>query len=346
MPKPVKMRWGKKPKLRDVAKAAGVSPATVSRVLNNPKIVRPTVQQKVRRAIVSLGFTPDPAARALKSRKSRTVGAVVPTLGVAIFAEGTGALQSGLRDHGYTLLIASSEYDSERERQEIGVFLDRGVDGIILVGDRFADDIEALAQRHDIPIITTYISESSRRIPAIGVDNSQAMREVTDYLIELGHREFAIVTDSTRSNDRTAARRDGVLRALRANGIRLTPNRIVEVPYSIANGRAALRMLLQAAPQTTAIVCTSDALAIGVIAESKTLGLVVPRDLSVTGCDDIEISAHTDPPLTSVNMPAAEIGRLAADHLSALMSGLRVPLVNQLPARLVIRSSAAAPRRR
>ena len=343
MPKAVKMRWGERPKLQDVAKAAGVSPATVSRVLNNPKIVRPAVQQKVRRAISSLGFTPDAAARALKSRRSRTVGAVVPTLGVAIFAEGIGALQSRLRDHGYTLLIASSEYDREKERQEIGVLLDRGVDGIVLVGDRFADDVEALARRYDIPLLTTYISKSSRRIPAIGADNGQAMREVTEHLIELGHREFSVVTDAAKSNDRTAARRDGVVRALAAKGIKLSPNRIVKVPYSIASGRASLRTLLRTSPEATAIVCTSDALAIGVIAESKTLGMVVPRDVSVTGCDDIEISAHTDPPLTTINMPAAEIGQLAADHLSALMSGSPVPLVNQLPARLVIRNSSAAP---
>ncbi len=343
MPKVTETSRGYKPKLQDVARAAGVSPATVSRVLNNPKIVRPAVQQRVRRAIISLGFMPDAAARALKSRKSRTVGAVVPTLGVAIFADGIGAMQNRLRDHGYTLLIANSEYDRDKELQEVGVLLDRGVDGIVLVGDRFADDVETLVRRYAVPLLTTYVCESTRGIPAVGINNSQAMRDLTEHLIGLGHREFGVVTDAAKPNDRTEARRDGVLQALAAHEIDLSPDRIVEVSYSISNGRAALRRLVSICPEMTAIVCTSDALAIGVLAESKTLGISVPRDLSVTGCDDIEISTHTDPPLTTVNVPAAEIGRLAADHVAALISGSLVPMGNQLPARLVIRGSSAAP---
>ena len=336
---------GEKPKLNDVAKKAGVSPATVSRVLNNPQIVRPAVQQKVRKAIVALGFTPDAAARALKSRKSRTVGAVVPTLGVAIFADGIGALQGRLRDHGYTLLIANSEYDRDKELQEICVLLDRGVDGVVLVGDRFADDVDRLVRRHNIPLLTTYIYQSERGIPAVGINNSQALRELAEHLIGLGHREFGIVTDAAKPNDRTRARLDGVMEALSANGMELGADRIVEVSYSISNGRAALRRLISVCPEVTAIMCTSDALAIGVLAECKTLGISVPRNLSVTGCDDIEMAAHTNPPLTTVNVPAAEIGRLAADHIAALISGSQVPMSNPLPARLVIRGSSAAPKR-
>ena len=344
MPKATNRGPRGRPKLTDVARAAGVSPATVSRVLNNPKIVRPTIQAKVRRAIVSLGFTPDAAARALKSRRSRTIGVVVPTLGVAIFADGIGALQGRLREHGYTLLVANYEYDAEKELQEISVLLDRGVDGVVLVGDGFAPRARTLARRHDASLVTTYVCKSRHGIPAVGIDNAEVMCRMTQYLIGLGHREFGIITDAAETNDRTQARCNGVLKALKEGGIHLGESRIVKVTYSVANGRAGLRKLMASDPAVTAVVCTSDALAVGALAESKALGLLVPKDLSITGFDDIDISAHTDPPLTTVNVPAFDIGRLAADHVVASIAGLAVPMSSNLPARMVIRASCAAPR--
>lgn len=125
----------KRSKLSDVARAAGVSPATVSRVLNHPDIVRPDLQAKVRRAIAELGYTPDAMARALSLGRSNTIGAIIPTLGMTVFANGTVALQKRLREYNYTLLIANAEYDPERELEEIKVLLERGVDGLVLVGD-------------------------------------------------------------------------------------------------------------------------------------------------------------------------------------------------------------------
>ena len=334
-----------RPKLKDVARAAGVSPATVSRVLNNPKIVRPTIQAKVQRAIISLGFTPDAAARALKSRRSRTIGAVVPTLGVAIFADGIGALQGRLREHGYTLLVANSEYEPEKELQEISVLLDRGVDGIVLVGDAFSSGVKVLAKRHDASLVTTYVGKSRHGIPAVGIDNAEVMYRMTQYLSGLGHREFGIITDEAKTNDRTRARCNGALKALKEGGIRLGESRTVKVTYSVASGRAGLRKLMASDPAVTAVLCTSDALALGALAESKALGLLVPKDLSITGFDDIEISAHTDPPLTTVKMPAFEIGCLAADHIVASIAGQAVPMSTNLFAQMVIRESCAAPRR-
>ena len=164
------------------------------------------------------------------------------------------------------------------------------------------------------------------------------------YLLDLGHREFGIITDAAMRNDRTEARREGIVKALGEAGIRIGKARIVQVAYSVANGRSALRKLIATNPEVTAIMCTSDALAIGALAESRALGLVVPRDLSITGYDDIDMAAHTDPPLTTVNVPALDIGRLAADHLIAAIGGLPSPMSSELPAAIVIRGSCAPPR--
>lgn len=333
-----------KAKLSDVAKAAGVSPATVSRVLNNPKIVRAPLRERVEAAIAALGFRPHAAARALKSRRSLTIGAVVPTLDVAVFAAGIAAIQARLRQDGYTLLVASSDYNPRQELAEIRVLLERGVDGVIVVGDAFSREAVRLARERKVPLVTTYVSTARQGIPAVGIDNAAAMATLVRHLVGLGHRQFGVLTDAAARNDRTRARRAGIFRALGEAGIDLPSSRIVEIPYSVANGRRGLASIMALHPEITAVICTSDLLAIGALAESRALGYRVPRDLSITGYDDIDMAANTEPPLTSVHVPASEIGRLAADHVLALVAGAEVPPPAALPAPLVIRSSAAMPR--
>ncbi len=334
----------KRPKLSDVAREAGVSPATVSRVLNHPGIVRPDLQAKVRRAITALGYAPDAVARALSLGRSSTIGAVIPTLGMTVFANGTAALQSRLREHGYTLLITNSEYDGDRELEEIKVLLERGVDGLVLVGDMVSAAAVTLAGQYRVPVITTYVNESQFAVPAIGIDNAEAMNRVLQLLLDLGHREFGVITDVAPHNDRQRARRRGLFAAFQTAGISLAPRRIAEVPYSVANGRSAFRRLMTMEPDVTAVICSSDAFAIGALAESRVLGLNVPRDVSVTGYDDVDISLHTDPPLTTVNVPAAMIGRLAADHIVAALNGWTPPATTKLPTQIMIRGSSAPPR--
>jgi transcriptional regulator with XRE-family HTH domain len=195
-----------KAKLSDVARAAGVSPATVSRVLNNPSIVRAALRQRVEAAIDVLGFRPHAAARTLKSRRSLTIGAVVPTLDVAIFASGISAIQARLREDGYTLLVASSDYNSRRELEEIRVLLERGVDGIIVVGDAFSREAVRLAREREVPLVTTYVSKARVGVPAVGIDNAEAMVQLVRHLLGLGHREFGVLTDASARNDRTRAR--------------------------------------------------------------------------------------------------------------------------------------------
>lgn len=334
----------RRPKLSDVARMAGVSPATVSRVLNHPDIVRPDLQTRVRRAIAELGYAPDAMARALSLGRSNTIGAVIPTLGMTIFANGTAALQSRLREHNYTLLIANAEYDSDRELEEIRVLLERGVDGLVLVGDRISAEALTLTQQYRVPLVTTYVSKSQFSVPAIGIDNAEAMHQVLQMLLDLGHREFGVITVYPAHNDRQQARRRGLFAAFEAAKVPLPSHRVAEVPYSVTHGRAAFRRLMTADPNITAVICSSDAFAIGALAESRMLGLSVPRDVSITGYDDVDIALHTDPPLTTVNVPAALIGRLAADHIVATLHGRPPPPTTRLPAQLVVRGSTAPPR--
>lgn len=336
-----------RPRLVDVARLAGVSLATASRALNQPEIVRPAIRERVQEAVMTLAYSPDRMAKALSSGKSRIIGAIVPTLGNAVFAHGVEALQERLGERGYTLLLSNSQYDPERELRQVGAFLEQGVDGMVLVGDLFAPEVLPLIKRRGVPLVTTYVCASRHGIPAIGIDNSGATRETTEYLLGLGHRRFAIVANTALPNDRSQARLEGMLSALSDHGIHVAPNSIVEVTLpTIANGRRAFVTLLAANPRLTAILCTTDALAVGALAEARNLGIRIPKDLSVVGFDDVEIAAEVDPPLTTVNVPAAEISRLAADRLVSAIAGNSVPMMTQLAARLIIRGSTDRVRRR
>lgn len=339
-----KVRPHARVKIEDVAKKANVSAATVSRVLNHPEIVRPALRDKVMRYITDLSYTPDSAARALKSRRMRTIGAIVPTLGLGIFAEGVEALQNRLSESGYTLFIANSQYDQRRELQEMQSLIDRGIDGIVLVGGSHGRELRAQVEQAGVPVITTYVSKASGGIPAIGIDNERAAREMTQYLLGLGHVRLGAIANIPPSNDRSRARLEGIQRALSSAGIRIKPTQIIRADHSLVQGRSALRQLLTDHPETTAVICTTDTLAIGAIAEARKMGLSVPRTLSITGFDDVELSAQVDPPLTTISVPAAEIGHSAADYLINAIAGRPVPKSVVLPYRLVMRASTAPPR--
>jgi LacI family transcriptional regulator len=326
--------------VQDVARKANVSTATVSRVLNQPDRVSPEVRERVRQTIEALRYTPDGAARALRSRRTRTVGVVIPTLSVGVFAEGVEAMQIRLAEYGYTLLIASSQYDMARERHEINTLIERGVDGLLLVGNIHGAETYESIRSHRIPFLTTYICEAGENVPAVGIDNVHAAREVTEYLIGLGHRHFGVIANMQQSNDRSIARVLGIQEALAAAHIPLPSGMVYKAGHSLSEGRQGLRALMGADPALTAVVCTTDTLAIGALAEARAMGWPVPGKLSVTGFGGIELAAHVEPPLTTVDDATDIIGRVAVDHLMRLVQGEPIEPATRLPSRLVLRGSS------
>ena len=318
---------------------ANVSTATVSRVINQPERVRPELRERVRRSIEALNYTPDGAARALRSRRTRTIGVVIPTLSVGVFAEGVEAMQIRLAEYGFTLLIASSQYDMVRERHEIDTLVERGVDGLILVGDSHSPGTYEAIRSHQIPFLTTYICEAQAEVPAVGIDNELAAREVTKYLVDLGHRTFGVIANLQSSNDRTLARLEGIRHTLSDAGIALPSGMVYKAGHSLSEGRQGLRALTGADSKVTAVICTTDTLAIGALAEARAMGIPVPGRLSVTGFGDIELAAQVDPPLTTVSDATDIIGRVAVDHLMRLVQGEEIERSTRLPSRLIVRNS-------
>lgn len=303
---------GTLPTIADVAAAAGVSTATVSRCLNAPGRVRADTRARVEAAVAALGYLPDAGARSLAARATRTIGAVVPTIENAIFAEGLQAFEETLTAHGMTLLVASSRYRRDEEEAKIRTLLARRVDGLLLIGFDRSEAILAECDRRGVRTIVAWAAEPGQRQVAAGFDNFAAMGDMTRAVLDHGHRRLTMIAGVNAGNDRARRRVEGARAAVAAwpgGGVDLD---VVEAAYGVAQGRAAFASLMDRTPRPTAILCGNDVLAVGALAEARARGLDVPGDVSITGFDDIEIARIVDPPLATVHVPHREMGRRAA----------------------------------
>jgi len=301
--------------------------------------VSPEVRDRVTRAMTELDYVRDGAARALASRHSLTIGHVVPTLGIGIFAAGVEALQRRLEEFGYQLLVAASDYDQAKEARQVRALIERGVDGIALVGHRHAPEVYEMLRSRKLPYVNSYQFEGQNPHPCIGFDNRTGAFNLTRYLVDLGHREFGIVTAPPGLNDRIAARLKGILDCLDDRGVASSARHILEVPQTILAGRGATRALLAAHPELTTLCCTTDTLAVGALCECHELGIRVPEHVSVTGFSDLEIVSQLDPPLSTVRIPIDQIGTRIADFLLDRIAGKTGPKKIELEASVVIRGS-------
>lgn len=334
----------RRPRASDVAAAAGVSTATVSRTFNEPDKVAPTVRERVLAAARSVGWMPHAAGSALARQRTYLAGAIIPTLDNEIFATQVGALQTVLTEQGITLLVGCSNYNPAQALVQARAMLARGVEALMIVGEAHKPELfETLAAR-GVPYAVTYTHRPDSPHPCIGFDNREAFHRLTRHLLDLGHRDFGVIIQPVADNDRVAARLDGIRSALAEQGLGLRPQHLREGPWSIAFGRASLRGILQAAgPRPTAVICGNDHLAIGALIEARALGVAVPSSLSVVGFDDVAMAAHTEPPLTTMRVDNAEIGRRAARCLLArLAGGIEEPTVALMP-EFIQRGSTAPP---
>jgi len=331
------------PTLEDVARLAQVSTATVSRVLNTPDRVRPETRARVAAAVAQLGYTPHFGARALASNRTHTVGAVIPTMENAIFARGLQAMQEAFADAGVTLLVATSNYDAAREAAQISALIGRGVDGLILIGEARDRTVYALLERRGTPFVLVWSWRADMPWPAVGFDNCAAAREIAERVLDFGHRQVAMIAGIRDHNDRARARVEGVRDALAARGLALAPEALIEAEYSLDAGAEAARVLLARDPGPTALICGNDVLAAGAMLGIRAAGLTVPRDISVTGFDDIELARLLDPPLTTVHVPHRRMGQAAARLLLDLVTGAGQVESVIIRTDLVMRGSLAAP---
>ena len=329
--------------IEEVARMAGVSTATVSRVLSRPEVVRNQTREQVMAAIAKLDYQPDAAARALASGRTHTVGCVIPTLDHAIFARSTQAMQTTLAQAGYQLLVASHEYDPVIEFELVRALQQRGVDALVLVGTDHAPRLWKALSAWRKPTLLTWSCDP--RLPSLGFDNEGAAQMAASHLLELGHRYIGVISGFTAHNDRAHSRIAGVRKSLTQAGLSLPANFVTEQAFNLEGGRLGLRQLMRLRRKPTAIFCGNDLLAVGAMLEAERMGLDVPSDLSICGIDNLEISEAINPGLTTVSLPTQDLGRIAAQYMLSAISGEIIAAKSLLPFELVVRGSTGLPRR-
>ena len=331
------------PTIADVAKRAGVSTATVSRCLSSPDRVSAGTKERVLFAISELGYTPNFGAKALASKRTNTVGAVIPTMENAIFARGIQAFQEELQTSGATLLVASSNYDPKVEEEQIRTLISRGADALLLIGKTRSHGIEDFVEARGVASVCAWVIDPSNRLKTVGFDNKLAMKELVTEVLRLGHKSIAFVVAILDGNDRAQDRLDGAYEALRDAGLSPEKMPVVEVQYSIEQGASAFDDLYARYPHPTVIICGNDVLAAGALKRARELGIRVPEDISITGFDDIDLATIVCPALTTVHVPHREMGRQAAKRLMDMLAGNDAGKNASLDTHLVLRESLSPP---
>lgn len=302
-------RYKKRANLRDVAAASGCSVATVSRVLNTPSRVREETRLRVERAIAELSFVPSAAARAINRGRTNVFGALIPALDNTVFARTLTGMERAFGKRGLSLVVAATQGDPMSETEKAKQLIDIGVEGLLVTGVTHGADFEELIDRTKVPTVAISYFDPAYRLPTIGYSNRDAAREALDYLIGLGHRSVAVVHGPAQENDRVRARLFGLTQPKHPAELTL-----FETEFSVTGGGAAAARIDPGA--FDAVLCLSDVLAIGLLSELRRRGVSVPDQLSVMGLDDLEISRVVSPRLSTVRLPADEMGARAAEALA------------------------------
>ncbi|MDE0347522.1 MAG: LacI family DNA-binding transcriptional regulator [Boseongicola sp.] len=327
----------KRATLRDVAQMAGVSAATVSRVVNANALVSERTRVRVQAAIDALHFVPSAAARAINSGRTHVVGALVPTLDNAIFSRFLDALEEGLAGYGLSLVVATTKDDPDREAERARGLVDIGVEGLIVSGVTHSPVLDALIENRELPVVATSYFDPSYHLPTVGYDNERAARSALGLLRETGHQAIAVYHGPSAGNDRTRAR----LRAFRNDS--RAEFRFRAMPLDVLAASNAARHDFAEPSGTTAVLALSDVLAQGALFGLQTLGISVPGEVSVVGIDDLPSSAATTPALTTVRLPVREMGQRAATALANWVEDGMRPSPERLETKVMRPSSSLAP---
>jgi DNA-binding LacI/PurR family transcriptional regulator len=327
--------------MQDVARLAGLSKATVSRAMHAPHLVRPATREKIKRIIEQNGYVYDALAADLSRRQTSVLGLVIPTIRSSIFAKSTIGIQEKAQAEGFAVLMANSNYDPAHEAAMIRLLQQRRVAGLILTGleAELLPLVRGLAEQ-GVPCVVTWQTIDVEQISCVGFDNFKAASSATNYLLSLNHTRIGLICGPRDKAWRVRQRHDGYRAALEAHGLSYDPGLVVARDYSLMEGKEAMLRLLSLKQPPTAVFAASDVLAMGALAGAREKGLRVPEDVSLVCYDDIDFAAYCSPPLTTVRIPAYEMGQLAVKLLIDIIKGREIgPQRYTLETDLIVRAS-------
>lgn len=328
-------------KIVDVARHAGVSTATVSRVLNRHPAVAEALREKVERSVAALGYAPNVAARSLRTRKSSKILLVVPDISNPFFGDIIRGAEEAAREARFSIVVGDSGGDAEVEDQYATMLDRQEVDGLVILGHRVPETVRhALARGEAVPVVHACEYHPALGLPSVHIDNRGAGAEAVRHLLTLGHKRIGVITgrlDSPLSQDRLDGAREACAAVARTSLV------VAHGDFSIASGYSAAASLIDEG--VTAIFCFGDEMALGAMRSIADAGLECPRDISLVGFDDIRFAAFSSPRLTTLAQPRHRIGRNTVELLLDRLRGDRSETVSVCLAHdLVIRDSTCPPR--
>jgi DNA-binding LacI/PurR family transcriptional regulator len=335
--------------IKDIAKKAGVSHATVSRALRGSPLISDKTSERIQQAAIELGYLPSAAARTLKTNRSQALGVIIRNVDDPFFGEILQGIEEVAQASGYSLFMAASQRDHEREQAIVQAMVERRVDGVIICSTPVSIEQSRQLASFGVPIVVVNNQAAEEYRYSIYHDDVDGSRQVTRHLIGLGHRKIAYLGNAT-SGRSTLDRLAGLQQELEAAGLSIPAAYIHQVPGGgPEDGIAGLEHFLDLSDRPTALVCYNDMMAVGVLKGLQQAGIHVPEEMSVTGFDNIVFSAYTNPPLTTFDQPkqfiGAEAARLLLDLLQspACDGATARPKVRMLKGRLLVRKSTAPP---
>ena len=330
----------RQPSIKDIARMARVSHPTVSRALQNSPLVNAQTKARIRKIADEAGYRASAVARGLVTRKTRTIGLVVTTVADPFAGEVVCGIEQTANDHGYSVFLADSNADPEREKKVVQAFAERRVDGILVTSSRVGALYLTLLKEMMVPIVLLNDQYPGEFVHSVMIRNREGMSAAADHLISLGHRRIAYLGDRNGYQS-DAERQAGYRAALQKAKIPLAAELIAHGDGLPEEAMIAMEHLLGLERPPTAVCCYNDMSALGAMRAIRMRGLRIPEDISVAGFDDLFFAAYMDPPLTTVRQPMRRMGQLAMESLLKLMAGeVPVPQI-RVEAELVVRRSTA-----
>lgn len=304
----------------DVAREANVSMATVSRVVNGNPNVKPVTRKKVLDVIRQLGYRPNAVARGLASKKTTTVGVVIPDISNTFYAELTRGIEDIATMYHYNIILSNSDLKKEKEIQLIEALLEKQVDGLLFLGGELTDTHREIFAASKVPVVLAATRDEKKELPYVTIDQIQAAKEATTILIQEGHDKIALIGGSLTDSVNGYPRYIGYKEALEENELSLDDSLVRLGDYRYRSGYEAMKSLLEIQPELSAAFVASDEMAVGAIHAVQDLGKRVPEDVSIIGFENIPLASQVRPLLSTVSVPMYDIGAVAMRLLTKYMN--------------------------
>jgi DNA-binding LacI/PurR family transcriptional regulator len=328
----------RQPSIKDIARLAKVSHPTVSRALQNSPLVNAKTAARIRKIAEDAGYRASAVARGLVTRKTRTIGLVVTTVNDPFAGEVALGIEQAANEHGYSVFLANSNAEPERERRMVQAFAEQRVDGIVVTSSRVGASYLPMLAELMVPIVLVNDQYPGEFVNSVMIENVGGSRAATDHLLALGHRRIAFIGDHSGYHSDTE-RLEGYKQALAAAGIAFDAGLAVKGDSTPGAAIGAVNTLLSLDQPPTAICCYNDMTALGAMRAIQLRGLCVPDDISITGFDDLFFASYLQPPLTTVRQPMRRMGEMAMENLLKLMSGEQSVAQVRVESKLIVRGS-------